>query len=202
MKRIVKKPEIRRQEIVDTAKNLFLRKGYEQSTMQDVMKQLEIAKGTIYHYFKSKEELLEAVVHMMADDYFAKVRKIVDETEGDAVKRLNSFFNAANVEDDEMELLEQMHSPGNIGLHTRQLAVTLTKLAPLLAEIIEQGVQEKVFKVKHALETAELILGGGQFMIDRGCYPWKQEDIDRRKKALPYLLETLLITEKGIFDES
>lgn len=201
MKRIVKKPEIRRQEIVQTAKALFLEKGYEKSTMQDVMRQLEIAKGTIYHYFKSKEELLEAVIQEMSDEYLAEVKNTVDQFKGNALERLKMLFDAANVADKEQEQLEQMHSPGNIGLHTRLLAVTTTKLSPLFTEVIEQGTNERLFNVQHPLETAELLIGGGQFLTDTGCYPWTQEEISRRKKALPYLLETLLKTKKGLFYE-
>ena len=69
MARIVKKPEERRQEIIEAARELFQAKDYEKTTMRDVMDKLGIAKGTIYHYFRSKEDLLE-------DEW---VRKIIDD---------------------------------------------------------------------------------------------------------------------------
>ncbi len=62
MARIVKKAEERREEIIAAAREIFQLKGYESTTMHAVMKKLNIAKGTIYHYFASKEALLEAVV--------------------------------------------------------------------------------------------------------------------------------------------
>ena len=62
MTRIVKKPDERRKEIIQAARELFQEKTYEKMTMQELMKKLNIAKGTIYHYFSSKEDLLESVV--------------------------------------------------------------------------------------------------------------------------------------------
>ena len=62
MVRIVKLPEQRRREIVEAAGQVFLQKGYESTTMQDVMQRLGIAKGTIYHYFSSKNDMLGAVL--------------------------------------------------------------------------------------------------------------------------------------------
>ena len=57
MVRTVKKPEERRQEIILAAAELFRSKGYEKTTMQNVMDAVGIAKGTIYHYFKSSFDL-------------------------------------------------------------------------------------------------------------------------------------------------
>ena len=76
MVRTVKKPEIRRQEIIQAAHKIFSTKGYEKTTMKDVMDELEIAKGTIYHYFKSKEDLFEAVVDQTVDYYIANLKDL------------------------------------------------------------------------------------------------------------------------------
>ena len=62
MARIIKKPTERRSDIVNAARYLFQSKEYDKTTMQDVMDYLGIAKGTIYHYFESKEAILEAVI--------------------------------------------------------------------------------------------------------------------------------------------
>jgi len=82
MVRTVKKPEERRQDIVDVARELFETQQYEKTTMKDVMEKLGIAKGTIYHYFKSKEALLEAVVEQMVDEYVVEMQVLLNKTEG------------------------------------------------------------------------------------------------------------------------
>lgn len=62
MKRIIIKPAERRKEIVQAVRELFQEKDYDSVTMPGVMEKLNIAKGTIYHYFSSNEDLLESVV--------------------------------------------------------------------------------------------------------------------------------------------
>ena len=58
----VKDAELRRQEILMTAKKLFIKKGYDKTSVNDILKVVDIAKGTFYYYFSSKEEVLEAII--------------------------------------------------------------------------------------------------------------------------------------------
>ena len=81
MVRIVKKAEVRRAEIVEAARFLFQTQEYEKVTMQAVMERLGIAKGTIYHHFQSKEELLEAVVENIVAEQIARMHQVVDAAE-------------------------------------------------------------------------------------------------------------------------
>ena len=97
MIRIVKKPEERWQEIVSAAQELFLEKEYEKTSLQDVMNKVGIAKGTVYHYFNSKEELLEAVVVNIADEYVTGLRAILERVKGNALERMQALIMASNV---------------------------------------------------------------------------------------------------------
>jgi AcrR family transcriptional regulator len=199
MVRIVKKAEVRRQEIVLAARQLFHTKGYEQTTMQDVMDQLGIAKGTIYHYFKSKEELLEAVVENIVEEDLARKQKLMKEAHGNAIERTRILMRAGNMADDHAEIMEGLHNPGNLGMHIRQLAVTLMKQAPLYGDLIQQGCEEGLFQTEHPLECAEFILSAIQFLTDMGIHPWTQEDLIRRAMAFPPIIETLLKAPQGSF---
>ena len=58
----VKEGEVRRREILEAARELFVKKGYEQTSVNDILKIVDIAKGTFYYYFASKEEVLEAII--------------------------------------------------------------------------------------------------------------------------------------------
>lgn len=58
----VKDAELRRQEILMTARELFIKKGYDKTSVNDILKVVDIAKGTFYYYFSSKEEVLEAII--------------------------------------------------------------------------------------------------------------------------------------------
>ena len=70
--RIVKDPEERKQEIIETALKLFAEKGYEYTTMQDIAERMNVSQGLCYRYFKSKAEIFAA-----SSDYYA--RKAVEQ---------------------------------------------------------------------------------------------------------------------------
>ncbi len=200
MIRTVKKPEQRRQEIIFAAKALFQEKQYEKTTMQDLIDHLGIAKGTIYHYFKSKEELLVAVIEHTVDEYVAGMQQILDESQGSGLDRMRILIISGNVEADQGEIMEHLHSPGNIGMHTRQLAYMISRLAPLYEHVIRQGCEEGIFKTEHPQASAEFLLAGIQFLTDVGVYPWSQDDLVRRAVAFPALIEAQLQAPKGSFN--
>ena len=199
MVRTVKKAEVRRQEIVATARSLFQAKEYDKTTMQDVMDQLDIAKGTIYHYFKSKEELLEAVVENIVEEDIARKEILMKETSGNALNKIRTLISAGSMAGEHAEILEHLHHPGNLGMHIRQLAVTLIRQAPLYGELIQQGCDEGLFQTEFPLECAEFILSAAQFLTDMGIHPWAQEDLIRRAMAFPPMIEALLKAPQGSF---
>lgn len=191
MKRTVKKPSERRAEIVKTARELFLTKDYDKTTMQDCMNQLGIAKGTIYHYFKSKEELLEAVVEDIVNEHFEKMETLIRETKGNALQKIQALVEAGT-KIEAPSVLEQLHERGNEAMHTRLLVATIMKQAPFYAALIQQGCEEGIFQTHAPLECAEFILSAFQFLTDVGISPWTQEELIRRTKAFPKLIEQLL----------
>lgn len=202
MVRIVKKPEERRDEIVTTARHLFLSKGYDATTMQDVMQSLGIAKGTIYHYFKSKEQLLEAVIDSLVEKETKRLQNISDKAEGNGLEKLQQLIlggAAHDLDNDHNQLLDSLHKNSNAGMHIRLLAKAVTLQAPLYAELIQQGCGEGIFTTDNPLECAEFVLSGIQFLTDMGIYPWTEDQLIRRWQAFPTLLERQLGAPKGSF---
>jgi AcrR family transcriptional regulator len=167
--------------------------------MQDIMQELDIAKGTIYHYFKSKDELLEAVVEELVDAELARQQEVLEQAEGSALDKIQTLVTSSNISEEHEQILEQMHSPQNTGMHNRQLAVTILKLSPILGELIEQGVEEGLFQTENPLECAEFMLSAVQFLTDEGIYAWQEEDLVRRALAFPALIESLLQAPAGSF---
>jgi AcrR family transcriptional regulator len=200
MTRIVKKFGERKADILRTARKLFKTKEYEKTTMQDVMEALNIAKGTIYHYFKSKEELLEAVIEDIIEENFDKMQNLIKAAaEENALEKMKLLVKAGRIAADNNDILDHLHQPGNYAMHTRLLAAILIKHAPLYAELIRQGCEEGIFKTETPLECAEFLLSGVQFLTDVGIYPWTQQDLTRRMQAFPKLIEQLLLATPGSF---
>lgn len=199
MIRIVKKADVRRSEIVAVARDLFQTKGYAHTAMQDVMEQLGIAKGTIYHYFKSKEELLQAVAEATVDEHIEDMRQLLSRIQGTPLEKLRALILAGRMADEHADLLEHLHQADNVGMHTRLMALTVARQAPLYAELVRQGCQAGQFQTDAPLECAEFILAATQFLTDMGIYPWTPEDLLRRAQALPGLIEAQLKAAPGSF---
>lgn len=200
MARTVKHPDVRKQEIIEAAMALFLEKTYDSTTTNDVMRTLGIAKGTIYHYFASKAELLEAVVDKMADDYLQRRLPTVESCTGNAAARIACLFSPDALTEDEKSAIERMHQAGNVTLHSRLLAVLVEQMAPIFGRLIAEGVEEGLFTTEHPLEVAELLLAGIQFLTDEGVHNWSPDDLRRRSRAFPDLAVRLLQAPPGSFD--
>ena len=199
MARIVKKAAERRSEIVQAARRLFQTKNYANATMQDLMETLGVAKGTIYHYFKSKEALLEAVVEDIVENNIAEMRTLIEKSTGNALEKIQTLIKKGNISADNRALLDYLHEGGNEAMHVRLLAATLMKQAPLYGKLIEQGCKEGLFQTETPLECAEFVLSAVQFLTDLGIYRWTEGDLTRRAHAFPRLIEQMLNAPKGSF---
>jgi len=199
MVRTVKDPETRRAEIITAARRLFGLREYEKTTMQDVIDELGIAKGTIYYYFKSKEELLDAVINQMGDEMVERMQFALDNGKGNALEMFQQLMAAGNIAEENAEIMEQLHNPRNAGMHAAMMAVAIKRSAPLYAKVIEQGCAEGIFNTSTPLETSEFILTSIQFLMDTGIYQWTNEDMIRRGLALPGMIEKMLGAKPGTF---
>jgi len=200
--RTIKKPDERRKEIILAARELFQTKEYDRTTMQELMNILNIAKGTIYHYFSSKEELLEAVVEELVDEELERKKQLMESSRFrtlNALEKIRELATSDTMAEENEQILENLHQPGNTLMHTRQLGRYLIKLAPVFAAVFEEGCDQGIFKTDHPLECAEFLLAGLQFLTDAGFYPWSDDQLARRLKAFPSLVEAQLGASEGSF---
>ena len=81
-----KNPEQTIEQIIAVSSQLFVEKGYEQTSIQDILDALDLSKGGLYHHFKSKEEILEAVMHKRAQYVIDRLYTIIQNTEAENAK--------------------------------------------------------------------------------------------------------------------
>lgn len=198
MPRTVKKPEERHAEIVASARRLFQSQGYDATSMQDVMTDLGVAKGTIYHYFRSKDALLDAVVADIVEATTAQMRVLAESTPGSALDKLAAVALGGAVSPEATALLERLRTGGD-SMPSRLLAVAIEKQGPLYAALLQQGRDEGTFNHEDSLETAEIMLAAFQFLTDTEIHPWSTDTVARRASAMPGALERLLGAPAGSF---
>jgi AcrR family transcriptional regulator len=171
MARIVKHPDVRRSEILDVAQRHFYRKGYEQTSVQDIITEIGIAKGTFYHYFSSKLDLLDAVIERMIDQTLQSLKPMVADDQLSALEKLERFFG--DLADWKVEniafFLDFVHiwyKDENAILRHKVRVASVKSTLPLLTQIIEQGITEGIFATEHPADIAEIVLQIGQPLSD------------------------------------
>jgi AcrR family transcriptional regulator len=161
--RVVKHPELRKKELLDCAQELFFARGYENTTVNDVIDKAGVSKGAFYHYFDAKEELLEALAARFVRDSVAQVADILEDRSLGALGRLNAFlarFRRIRIEaaPNMRAAFDAVFRPENIVLYHRINTATMAVMTPVLTRIIAEGVEEGVFDTIDPLGTAEMLL--------------------------------------------
>lgn len=173
MTREVKKPEIRKNEILDTAQKFFFQKGYKQTSVQDIIDDLRIAKGTFYHYFQSKKDLLDELTERMTSEMAAELRTIID-TDKTAIEKFNEFFlkgtsfKAANIELF-VVLIKTLYTDENTIMREKMFRWATQKYRSIFSAIANQGIQEGVFNTPYPEELSEMILQLGKTYNEYIC---------------------------------
>jgi len=162
MTREVKKPEVRKNEILDAARKFFFQKGYGQTTIQDIIDELSIAKGTFYYYFTSKIDLLDQLVDRTTSEISASIKTILN-MDMNAIEKFNKVFQVAtavSLQNIDVFLvpLGVMYKDENTIIRVKMYRRMVEKSTPLLSSIIEQGIKEGVFNTPYHSDAAELLM--------------------------------------------
>ena len=200
MARIVKAPEERRAEIVDTAERLFREIGYAKCSVEMIIREIGVAKGTFYYYFKSKPDILQAIVDTTLDKIVEMAEGVADETSLSAMQKMEVLLGDSHIGDDNsIEVAEMLHLPENRELHELTNIQTVLRMSPILAHIVEQGTEEGVFNVERPLETIQFLFTGAQFLTDGGMFGFSVSELRTRRLVMQTIIEKALGAEPGSF---
>ncbi|HZS75137.1 MAG TPA: TetR/AcrR family transcriptional regulator [Ktedonobacteraceae bacterium] len=165
MPRTVKEKEyaVKRNEILDMAEQLIYRKGYEQMTIQDILDGLEISKGAFYHYFDSKQALLEALVERMLELAEQAILPIVQDPNLPALEKMQRYFATANRWKSERKaflipFIQVWYADDNAIVREKFNTMGSEHVGPWLAQIIRQGVQEETMNTPYPEQMGALVL--------------------------------------------
>jgi TetR/AcrR family transcriptional regulator, transcriptional repressor for nem operon len=157
------KHAVKRKEILDTAQRFVYTKGYDQMSIQDILSDLQISKGAFYHYFSSKGDLLEALIEQMRQEIEPIILPIVDDPDLPALDKLHRFFNTtarwktarkAYI----LSLLQVWYIDENALVRQKATTNVIKWVAPLLAGVIRQGIQEDTLATPFPDQSAEIVL--------------------------------------------
>jgi AcrR family transcriptional regulator len=196
--RTVKEPAIRKGEILDAAEKLFIEKGYEAATINDILEAVQIAKGTFYYHFKSKEDVLDGIVKRQIDAGLEKAQAIAADPQLGIEEKLLSVILAQKPKKPvKKNILPIIHKHANALLHQKIISEYVLRLSPILTDIVQEGIVKKVFSTPYPKEITEILLTAGLVIFDTAYFQWTQEEQIQRISAFIYTIESLTGAKHG-----
>lgn len=190
MSRIVKAPDVRRQELIGIALKQFLENGYEKTSVRSILKEADGEIGMFYHYFKSKNEIYEAALENYNEKYIAKITEIVNTAGLSFKEKLNQIFICLPGSISEYSLMytEKVNPQIMTVLHSR----TLLKIVPLFERIILEGLEINIMNssVPNIHLLSKFILFGMSAIIHDNEVNSMEEKIIHIKALLSKILDT------------
>ncbi len=212
MARPVKKtPDEWRKEILNAAQKLFASKGYEETSISDIMEMAGGAKGMFYRCFQSKEDVMHALGNQMffENNPFDAIK---ERNDLNGLQKMKSLL-VLNQSDTERNQLNMQAIPILKDPHILAAAVEENRrvLTPLWLELLEEGKNDGSIKTEYVKELSEL-LPLINFWLMPSVFPATEEELYHKYRFVIEVLEhmglpifddeAVLFTEKFITDIS
>ena len=170
----MKKGELRRDSIIRTAEKLFFERGYDETSIQDILDALSISKGGFYHYFESKIALLEEICRQRAAVGLERIRSELFSGKLSPVQKLNLLLGTLhlfNRESPQFTALVLKISYVDCDVHFREQtrSYMLENLRPMVDEVIAAGIADGSFFTRHPGQIAGILLMLGCDVNDETC---------------------------------
>lgn len=180
----------KKEQLLDIAYELFISKGYENTSIDEIISRIGIAKGTFYYYFMSKEQLLESIIDRITERSTREAKEIVD-SDLPLVQKFFGVIDSFRPKYDENEIKNALHRKENIVLHKKTNDKLVDASLPFLKRLVEEGNRIGMFNCQNIEEKVRMIL-----IISNELF----EDENYRESHIPVFIDTieyLLGTEKG-----
>ena len=186
----MKKGEKRKKELLKIAYDMFLTQGYENTSVDEIIEKANIAKGTYYYHFQSKEQMLEEVIDMMIDNE-AKMAKQVIGMDISVPQKIVGILTSIKPTEAEQPIKNTLFQPENVLMHHKVRKKLIDVLIPLLSEVINEGVNEGIFECDNIPERVKMLLIISDGTFNEGAFT--EQDIS----VFIDMTEKLLGAENG-----
>ena len=195
--RVVKEAAERRKEILDVAEELFVTKGYDKTSTNDILDRIGIARGTLYYHFKSKEDILNAMIERINTSLIARAQTIASDASIPVIDRFVITIAGLKVDSEiGQEIIDQVHKPQNALMHQKMKKNLIEGIVPVIVRLVEEGKSQGIFNMNYPAETIEMLILYSGTVFDDG-YDQQGERADKRIEAFLYNTERLLGAKAG-----
>ena len=198
----------KRDQILDAFYELMINEDIQHISVSKIAKQAGIGKGSIYYYFSSKDEILNALIKRTYADALEMAKELVGQTELSIYSRLTEITNACVAATREFlkrseSLKDKTVSPersyDSAYIHQQFMKHTIVDFKPIFTEIIQQEIDKGTVKASYASEIAEIVLIIFTVKIDNTLSPSSDEDSAKTLQMLITLLERGTGNKEGAF---
>ena len=136
--RVLKDPEIRKQEILDTAMKLFHEKGYDATSIADIAKAMNVVPGLCYRYFASKKEIFDVAVKEYAKESCQDTVVILQDSTKSIKERIEALGLIMLHKEDNSRHHDFFHTDGNETFHLQLSIEMINYLTPYISKELSE----------------------------------------------------------------
>ena len=189
MARITKDPETRRKEFIAAARELFIEKGFDQTSVSDITNRVGMSHGSFFYYFKSKKGVMEEVINDNLTSWKDFMLNLVANEEMNALKKMQIIFGMTiKSRKAKQNINEFFQKEGNAVMYREHRKKSREIVVPLITQIVEQGVDEGIFNIEFPMETVEYIGYVVENLGDSLKATQSEEEYYRKIRALEIFL--------------
>lgn len=181
----MKKGEKRKLDLLQIAYKMFITRGYENTSVDDIIGEAGIAKGTYYYYFESKEQMLEEVIGMMIEQETEAASGVL-EADMSVPKKIVGIISSVRPTEEESPIEGALMRPENIIMYDKIKHKLIEAVTPLIVKVVEQGINEGIFNCDNIPERVKMMLIVSNEIFDEGRFTERDIEvyIDMTEKLL------------------
>lgn len=180
--------------IITISAKLFAEKGYDKTSMQDIADAVGMSKGGIFHHFSSKEDIFNAVMERQFEQITETVKKWLNEMHGLTAKEKLRGLIKRNLMDE--KIIKESGNMISSATESPQIILAFTqdnvkKLAPIIADVIREGIEDRSISTAFPNECAEVLLLLLNFWCDTDIFQGDFSTLQKRFRFLQHLMRQL-----------
>lgn len=200
--RITKEANERRNEILDAANELFMKKGYDKTSTNEILEKVGIARGTLYYHFKSKEEIMDAIIDRFNDEIIRRAENIAHDRTIPVLQRFIMVISAMKIDNGEGDhVIEELHKPQNALMHQKMNRALIKGITPVFNDIVSDGISEGIFNTPYGYECMEMTITYANIAFDSDLIDMNSQEGQKKMEALFFNVERMLGSKEGTITE-
>lgn len=198
MARTAKEPEIRKNELLDVAEELFRQKGYDAVSVSEIVRKVGVSQGTFYYHFTSKEDMVEALADRFIHTITAIVDDIIEDPSNDLLKKIEAIIHRIiNYNVEKGYLIQLVHREKNAILHQKLTVKSFLIFAPKVQKLLDIGVASGFFSISYTRETAEMLVLMVAYLQEMDVFITDKNKFTIKLKAIANMMERMLGIKQG-----